>query len=43
MKQHYQILIIGGGAAGIMVAAQLQKRQSGLSIAIIEPSDAHYY
>ena len=43
MKHHYQILIIGGGTAGIMVAAQLQKKQSGLSIAIIEPSDTHYY
>lgn len=43
MKHHYQILIIGGGTAGIMVATQLQKRQSGLSMAIIEPSDTHYY
>lgn len=43
MKQHYQILIIGGGTAGIMVAAQLHRKQPGLSIAIIEPSDTHYY
>lgn len=43
MKQHYQVLIIGGGTAGIMVAAQLQRKRSGLSIAIIEPSDTHYY
>lgn len=43
MKNHYQILIIGGGTAGIMVAAQLQNKHSKLSIAIIEPSETHYY
>lgn len=43
MEKRFQILIIGGGTAGIMVAAKLQKKQSGLSIAIIEPSDTHYY
>lgn len=43
MKTHYQILIIGGGTAGIMVAAQLSRKQSGLSIAIIEPSKDHWY
>lgn len=40
---HYQILIVGGGTAGIMVAAQLTKKQKGLNIAIIEPSEQHYY
>ncbi|WP_134092099.1 FAD/NAD(P)-binding oxidoreductase [Olivibacter sp. XZL3] len=43
MKNPYQILIIGGGTAGIMVAAQLKKQQASLSIAIIEPSETHYY
>ncbi|MEZ4797954.1 MAG: FAD/NAD(P)-binding oxidoreductase [Flavobacteriaceae bacterium] len=43
MSKHYQVLIIGGGTAGIMVAAQLQKKNSKLSIAIIEPSETHYY
>jgi sulfide:quinone oxidoreductase len=43
MKSHYQILIIGGGNAGISVAAQLLIRNSNLDIAIIEPSDKHYY
>src|SRR5690606_6545415 len=43
MKQHSQILIVGGGTGGNMVAAQLQNRQSGLSMAIIEPSYTHYY
>ncbi len=40
---NYQILIIGGGAAGITVASQLKKKNSRLKIAIIEPSDKHYY
>ncbi len=43
IKNHYQILVIGGGAAGITVTAQLLKQDSTLDIAIIEPSDKHYY
>lgn len=43
MKIHYQILIIGGGTAGIMVAAQLKNKDKNLDIAIIEPSEKHYY
>ena len=38
-----EVLIIGGGAAGIGVAASLLKRQSNLNITIIEPSENHYY
>lgn len=42
---HHQILIIGGGAAGITVAAELRSHdhEDSLEIAIVEPSDAHYY
>lgn len=43
MKSHYQILIIGGGTAGIMVASQLLRQKNVKDIAIIEPSDTHYY
>ena len=39
----HQILIIGGGTAGITVASQLKRKVRGLDIAIIEPSDKHYY
>lgn len=42
-KSHYQVLIAGGGNGGISVAAQLLRKQPGLDIAIIEPSDKHYY
>ncbi|OKH24376.1 pyridine nucleotide-disulfide oxidoreductase [Chroogloeocystis siderophila 5.2 s.c.1] len=41
--KHHQIVIVGGGAAGITVAAQLLKRDRALDVAIIEPSDKHYY
>jgi len=40
---HYQILIIGGGTAGIMTAAQLMRKNKALKVAILEPSDKHYY
>lgn len=41
--KHYQILIIGGGTAGITISAQLKRKKSSLRIGIIEPSDKHYY
>ncbi len=40
---HFQILIIGGGNAGISTAAQLLRKNKNLQIAIIEPSEKHYY
>ncbi|WP_424991178.1 TIGR01244 family sulfur transferase [Fluviibacterium sp. S390] len=39
----FDIVIIGGGAAGISVAASLQARQTNAEIAIIDPADIHYY
>jgi len=39
----YDVVIVGGGAGGVSVAASLQSRQSNLSIAIIDPADIHYY
>ena len=38
-----QVLVIGGGSGGIAAAASLLKRDSSLSITLIEPSDHHYY
>jgi len=40
---HFEVVIVGGGAAGISVAASLKQRRPGLEIAIIEPADIHYY
>lgn len=42
MKKH-QIVIIGGGTAGITVAAQLMRHNKSLDVAIVEPSEKHYY
>ena len=42
MKTHFEVLIIGAGTAGIMVAAQLKKKKVG-SIGIIDPAKTHYY
>ncbi len=43
-QSHHQILVIGGGTAGITFAASLRRRcPPGLGIAIVEPSDVHYY
>lgn len=39
----HDIVIVGGGAAGIAVAASMLKRKPGLDIAIIDPADTHYY
>lgn len=39
----HQVVIIGGGTAGIATAASMLKRQPTLDIAIVEPADAHYY
>ena len=41
-SHHHEVLIVGGGTAGITVAARL--RRAGVTdIAIVEPSDQHYY
>jgi len=40
---HFQVLIVGGGNSGISTAAQLLRKKKDLQIAIIEPSEKHYY
>ncbi len=42
-KAHYQVLIVGGGSAGITVAAYLANEPSKPEVAIIEPSPRHFY
>jgi sulfide:quinone oxidoreductase len=42
-KEHYTVVIVGGGAAGISVAANLRSKNSSIKTAIVEPSEVHYY
>jgi sulfide:quinone oxidoreductase len=43
MTDSHQILIVGGGTAGLTVASQLQEQDETLDVAVIEPADTHYY
>ena len=43
MPKHFQVLVIGGGTAGIMVSSMLKKKSPLLKIGVIEPSETHYY
>lgn len=43
MENKHQILIIGGGNAGISVASKLLIKDNSLKISIIEPSEKHFY
>jgi sulfide:quinone oxidoreductase len=40
---NYQIVIIGGGNAGISVASKLLLADKSLQVALIDPADKHYY
>ncbi|MEH6637221.1 MAG: TIGR01244 family sulfur transferase [Halioglobus sp.] len=40
---HYDIVIVGAGAAGIAAASSLLSRIQSLSVAIIDPAEVHYY
>ena len=39
----FDVVIVGGGSAGLGTAASLMKRRNNLSIAVVEPSEAHHY
>ncbi|WP_216831428.1 NAD(P)/FAD-dependent oxidoreductase [Alkalihalobacterium elongatum] len=41
--KQYEIAIVGGGTAGITVAAQLARKISPHDIVIIDPAELHYY
>lgn len=42
-SEHHKILIVGGGTAGISVAHRIMRAIGNVGIAIIEPSEKHYY
>lgn len=43
VRVHHSVVIVGGGAAGIGIAAMLRRHRRRLSIAVIEPSALHAY
>jgi len=43
MSKAFEVVIVGGGAAGITIAAILNRRNRQIRVAIVEPSDVHYY
>ena len=43
MKTQHQIVIVGGGNAGISIASQLLRKDSSLDIAIVDGTKKHYY
>lgn len=43
MSQTFEVLVVGGGAAGITIAAAMRRRDSSIRIGLIEPSEVHVY
>lgn len=41
--ERHRVVVVGGGTAGIMVAARLLRLLRGVDVAIVEPSERHYY
>jgi sulfide:quinone oxidoreductase len=41
-KAQHRIVILGGGTAGI-ITASLLRRAGQMDVAVVEPSDRHFY
>lgn len=42
-KNYYEVLVLGGGSGGITMAARMKRRVQAENVAIIEPSERHFY
>ncbi len=40
---HHQVLVVGGGTAGLSIAAMLSNKANAPDVTLIEPSEKHYY
>lgn len=43
LERKYRVLVVGGGAGGISIAARLSRHLAPGEIAIVEPPSDHYY
>ncbi|XP_038623008.1 sulfide:quinone oxidoreductase, mitochondrial [Tachyglossus aculeatus] len=42
-KDHYQVLVLGGGSGGITMGARMKRKVGADNVAVVEPSERHYY
>lgn len=42
-SSHHEVLVVGGGSAGISVAARLLQADHPPAVTILDPADSHYY
>ncbi|XP_019359694.1 PREDICTED: sulfide:quinone oxidoreductase, mitochondrial [Gavialis gangeticus] len=42
-KDYYEVLVLGGGTGGITMSARMKRKVGAGNVAVIEPSETHYY
>ncbi|KAM3870294.1 sulfide:quinone oxidoreductase, mitochondrial [Diretmus argenteus] len=42
-KEHYKMLVLGGGSGGIAMSARMKRKMGAENVAVVEPSEMHYY
>uniref|UniRef100_G1R1R2 Sulfide:quinone oxidoreductase, mitochondrial n=1 Tax=Nomascus leucogenys TaxID=61853 RepID=G1R1R2_NOMLE len=42
-RNHYEVLVLGGGSGGITMAARMKRKVGADNVAIVEPSERHFY
>nr|KAF6389062.1 sulfide quinone oxidoreductase [Myotis myotis] len=42
-KNYHEVLVLGGGSGGITMASRMKKRVGAENVAIVEPSERHFY
>lgn len=39
-KEHYKMLVLGGGSGGIAMSARMKRKMGAENVAVVEPSEA---
>ncbi|CAL8373380.1 unnamed protein product [Arctogadus glacialis] len=42
-KEHFKMLVLGGGSGGIAMSARMKRRFGADNVAVVEPAETHYY